>query len=114
ILVEADAEPVEPAVRVIEPERPYSNLMHLRETIRSCKDFIRWVEPHLPRKVLEVLVTEADAARISEIRLLSGDKTTDEQTKKDWKRFACEMANLGIAAEWRFVPHGVLGVHDRY
>ncbi len=56
----------EPPVRVIERDRPYSNVMHLRQTIRSCSGFIHWAEPHLPRKVLEVLVVEADKDRISE------------------------------------------------
>lgn len=104
----------EPVVRVIEPDRPYSNVMHLRQILRSCEDYIWWAEPHLPRKALESLVLEADRAKIKDIRLVSSPKEIDEATRKDWKRFRTEMAALGITAEWRTAPPGTLGLHDRY
>lgn len=81
----------EPVVRVIEPDRPFSNVMHLRQMLRSCEDFIWWAEPHLPRKALESLVLEADRAKITEIKLVSSPREVDEATKKDWKRFRSEM-----------------------
>lgn len=57
-------------VRVVEPERPYSNVLALREILRACEDYIHWAEPHLPAKALEPLSYEADAAKITEIKLL--------------------------------------------
>jgi hypothetical protein len=104
----------EPIVRVIEPDRPFSNVMHLRQMLRSCEDFIWWAEPHLPRKALESLVLEADRAKIAEIKLVSSPREVDEATRKDWKRFRTEMKALGITAEWRTAPPGTLGLHDRY
>lgn len=67
-LPEASVE-FEPIVRVIERDRPFSNAMHLRQIIRSCEGYLHWAEPHLPRKALESLVSEADGLRFKETRL---------------------------------------------
>ena len=37
-----DEESPAPTLRVVEPDRPYSNIRHLRETLRQCREFI-WV-----------------------------------------------------------------------
>jgi hypothetical protein len=101
-------------VRVVERDRPYSNVLALREILRSCEGYIWWAEPHLPRKALEPLSYEADVASISEIRLLSADKHIDDMTQRDFKRFAAEMANRGIQAEWRVIPSSQMQWHDRF
>jgi hypothetical protein len=102
-----------PVVRVVEPDRPYSNVRHLREILRQCDGYIWWAEPHFSRKGLEPLADEADAERITEIRILSGPAQVDDKAKKDWKRFAAEMAALRIQAEWRVVE-GRPEWHDRF
>jgi hypothetical protein len=112
-LPETSAE-FEPVVRVIEKDRPFSNVMHLRQMLRSCEDYIWWAEPHLPRKALESLVLEADRAKIHEIKLVSSPKDVDDATRKDWKRFRSEMQALGITTDWRVAQPGTLGLHDRY
>lgn len=101
-------------VRVVEPERPYSNVLALREILRSCEEYIHWAEPHLPRRALEPLSYEADAAEIKEIRLLSGERSMDDGTRKDFVRFTKEMENRGIKAEWRVVPADKMDWHDRF
>ncbi len=102
------------SLRVVEPERPYSNVLALRETLRACDDYIWWAEVHLDRKALEPLSYEADGARITEIRLLSGPANATEDALKDLKRFTREMKHLGIAVEWRIVPKKDLDWHDRF
>jgi hypothetical protein len=106
-------EQLPPVVRVVEPDRPYSNVRHLREILRRCQGYIWWAEPHFGRKGLEPLADEADAARVAEIRILSGPAQVDEKAKKDWRRFYTEMAALDIRAEWRVVQPP-LQWHDRF
>jgi hypothetical protein len=101
-------------VRVVEPERPYSNVLALREILRACEGFIHWAEPHLPAKALEPLSYEADGSRISEIKLLSGERSMTEATRKDFKRFAAEMRHRGITAEWRIIEPAKMDWHDRF
>lgn len=101
-------------VRVIEPERPYSNLVALRQILRGCEGYIWWAEPHLGRKALESLALEADVASITEIRLLSGEKAVDATARSDFKRFRTEMSNRGIRSEWRVIPPQDVDWHDRF
>jgi hypothetical protein len=105
----------EPVVRVVDPERPYSNVRHIREVIRSCRDFIWWTEPHFAPKLLEPLADEADADRITEIRILTGGESREKllnRGKEDFKRFQEEMKSLKIEASWRIgTKHGK---HDRF
>lgn len=106
----------EPKVRVVNPDRPYTNLRHLREVLRACRDHIWWAEPHFVAKLLEPLSDEADAGRISEIRILTGAASTVEildRGTKDFKRFRKEMKALGIDAEWRIMD-GARDKHDRF
>lgn len=101
-------------VRVIEPERPYSNVVALREILRSCEGYIHWAEPHLPWKVLEPLSYEADSSTISDIKLLSSETSDNERTRSDFGRFAQEMSFRGIAAEWRVIEKKKMKWHDRF
>lgn len=101
-------------VRVIEPERPYSNVVALRQILRGCEGYIWWAEPHLGRKALEPLALEADVARITNIRLLSGEKAVDKTARTDFKRFHAEILNRGIASEWRIIRQADMDWHDRF
>jgi hypothetical protein len=107
-----------PAVRVIEPDRPYSNIQNLREILRSCRDFIWWTEPHFAPKLLEPLAYEADGDRITEIRLLTSAPREDQvglskRGREDFKRFRNEMSALGITAEWKLYDDRP-AQHDRF
>jgi hypothetical protein len=106
----------EPKVRVINPDRPYTNLRHLREVLRACRDRIWWAEPHFVAKLLEPLTDEAESGQISEIKILTGAAATEEvleRGRKDFKRFRKEMKALSIDAEWRIMD-GARDKHDRF
>ena len=109
-----EAEEAEPALRVIERDRPYSNVVALRRTLRACSDHIWWVDAHFSRKGLEPLTDEADATRIREIHILSGSAQVGADTGSDFKRFQNEMATLGIVAEWRVIERPDQEFHDRF
>lgn len=109
-----DEEP-SPSIRVVEPDRPFSNIRHLREILRACTGYIWWADAHFSRKGLEPLVDEADASRISEIRILSGPAQVGEDAVKDFKRFQTEMKALRITSEWRVIEaYEDLNWHDRF
>jgi hypothetical protein len=111
------AEPAEPeqqpAVRIVEPDRPFSNLRHLRETLRACKSFVWWADPHFDRRGFEALDDEADASQIQSIRILSGTRPTPRELQ-DYDLFKSQMAALGINVEMRIVPPPDREWHDRF
>jgi hypothetical protein len=69
--------------------------------------------PHFAKKGFEALTDEADATKISEIRILSGPAQAGDATK-DYKRFQGEMKALGIRVEWRIVQTADRDWHDRF
>jgi CBS domain-containing protein len=103
-----------PRIRVVQPGRNYSNVMHLRRIIRDCEDYIWWAEPHLNGKALEPLADEINPDRVKSVRMLSGPVAINESTRRDWHRFQREMAEAGVDAQWRVLPKGRVPFHDRY
>jgi hypothetical protein len=109
---EEPSEP-KPSVRVIEKARPYSNIRHMRETLRECKEYIWWVDPHFEMRGLELLADEADVTHIKEIKILSGGRPEGKHVE-EFKRFKEEMKKLGIDAEWRMVEKPDVEFHNRF
>lgn len=101
---------------LLSPETPYGNLFALRELVRAARGWIRWYEPQMPAKVLEVLYSEVDGANVATIQLLSGPANITQTVKDDFKRFATEMLKKrGVTAEWRVLPKKeAFRHHDRF
>jgi hypothetical protein len=100
---------------LISPDTPFTNVVALRELLRSARGDVRWYEPHLPGKVLEVLFSEVDGEGADSIRLLSGPANVTEDLKDDYKRFRAEMkAKRGVDVEWRILTkREAANHHDR-
>ena len=110
---ETEGEKTVVSVRVVEPDRPFSNLRHLRQLLRDCRGFIWWADPHFERRGFEQLLEEADASRVKQIRILATKRPSPAEIG-DYKRFKTEMANIGIEVEYRIVPENDSQIHDRY
>lgn len=102
-----------PVIRVIDPDKPYSNLLNLRKIFRESQDYLYWADPHLERKALELLIDEVDVANIQDVRLLSGPAHINEKTRKDYSRFKVEMERRGVSVSWR-VQVKDRDWHDRF
>jgi hypothetical protein len=100
-------------IRVVEPERPYSNRRHLRETFRLCRGHVWWADPHFERRGLEPLADEADSTKFQSIRILTGSRPTPADVA-EFERFKEEMRHLGITVEVRVVAPPDRTWHDRY
>jgi hypothetical protein len=80
------------AGHVLSPETPYTNLMVVKQTIRAARGFLWWYEQHMPAKVLEVLMSELDGEKVTEVRILSGPANVTDALKDEFGRFVKEMA----------------------
>lgn len=110
-----DEESDEPVlVRIVAPERPFSNRRHLRETLRECTGYIWWADPHFDKAGLEPLVDEVDGDSVKEIRILTGSIPTPSEVANHYKPFEMEMANVGVEVEVRVVAGPDRDWHDRY
>lgn len=95
----------------IKPSEPYSNLLRLRNILRSCEKYIWWVDNYFNARGLEELFLCLDPAVVRDVRILSGPARVDDKAKRDFERFRKELAPKGIYAEWR-VSKGF--AHDRF
>lgn len=100
---------------VISPDTPFTNIIALRDLLRAARGDIRWYEPHLPGKALEVLAREVSGEGVDSIRLLSGPANATGDLKDDYKRFRSEMrSKRGVNVEWRILTKKeAANHHDR-
>jgi hypothetical protein len=102
-----------PELKIVTPDRPYQNIRHLRETLRACRGYIWWADPHFDKQAFEPLEDEADATKIAEIKILSSGRP-EQAAANDYRRFSEEMLTLGITVEWRSVRPPDRDWHDRF
>jgi hypothetical protein len=96
------------------PKTPYSNVVKVRQILRSLVGTVFWVDKHFRSRALEELASEADPSVVTRIFILSGDQpdVLTDRSLRDFKRFTEEMANKGVEAEWRSLP--AKDIHDRW
>jgi hypothetical protein len=99
IIPKADSD--EPQAHYLHPDRPYSNEAAIRKVIGQLRGRIFWYEQHMDRKVLDLLHDSLQFDEIDDVRLLSGPANLSSKAKRAFARFAEELANRGVAAEWR-------------
>jgi len=95
----------------IKPDAPYSNLLSLRQILRTCQRYIWWADRYFNARGLEELMYCIDPAVVREVRIISGPDNVDERAKREFARFSEEVKPKGVLAEWR-VSKGF--AHDRF
>ena len=105
---------------VIEPGRPFGNVLTLKRCFRRCRNYLYWFENNLPISVFETLrdnVEETNLTGISQIKLLrSVDDKLNENYRRNFKAFRDEMVSFEIEAEMRVICDRKISamVHGRY
>lgn len=104
VSAEEEAERERSRGHVISPDTPFTNIMALKELLRSARGNVRWYEPHMPGKALEVLAREVSGDGVKSIRLLSGPANVTGDLKDEYRRFRKEMKDKrGVEVEWRIL-----------
>ena len=104
VSAEEDAERERSRGHVISPDTPFTNIMAFKELLRSARGNVRWYEPHMPGKALEVLAREVSGDGMKSIRLLSGPANVTGDLKDEYRRFRKEMKDKrGVEVEWRIL-----------
>ncbi len=91
--------------KIISPDTPFTNLIHIREIIRESIDYFYWFDKHFGRKGLEVLIDEIDGSKVSSIKILMSINANENFSKlhRDFKLFQKELENKGISASCRVI-----------
>jgi hypothetical protein len=93
-------------------DKPFSNVIKLREILGRCTEYIWWADPHFRTRAFAEIVTTAKSSRIKEVKILSRSEMVDNTVKSEYRRFKREMKGKGITAEWRTAEKTPF--HDRF
>ncbi len=100
------------------PEKPFSNIMALKKIIRSCDDYLWWIDKHFSTKGLEPLAEELDGNKIKEVKILLSINSSISFNKfrNEFRRFKEEMKNRGVKASCRVITDKIVinSIHDRW
>lgn len=100
----------------IAPEKPFTNVMHLRKILAKCDGYIWWLDRHFEAKGFEPLIEAVDANKVKNVKILTGNSHANDKMRKDFKRFHGEMNGRGINVECRVILDKDISqdIHDRW
>ena len=97
------------------PTTPYTNLKIMRNSIRSCRDYVYWIDRYFTINDFDVLHDAVTNSKINKVCILLSSQFGDEKMKKHFKRFRDEMKEKKIHCEMRVMTKSVFDeVHDRF
>jgi hypothetical protein len=104
---------------MIEPGKPFTNRMLLESILRSCNDYIYWVDKFYSKVGLDIIAStfnSQDDTNVKKIRILTSDKTIDDSFRNGFLALKRELKNKGIDIEMRIVIKSKLkkSIHDRW
>lgn len=101
---------------LISPENPFTNKITFINTLKSCSEYIYWVDKYFSQVGLELLSNSVDKNIIKEIKIIMSDDKADEKFRNLFKDFKKEMANKGIKCELKVIVESRKKslIHDRF
>jgi len=108
-----------PQKGLITPETPFSNKLQIERLIKSCNDFIYWIDRYFSKVGLEIIIQSLQSiaqSNLKEIKILTSVDKADLLLRKSFKDFRKELENKGIRTELRVIPPGKTRseIHDRW
>ena len=89
----------------------FTSVVLVRRILREAVGTLWWVDPQFSRRALEDIAVEISDSDVDQIRIISRGLSPKDQ--RDYERFAEEMSNRNINAEWR-LTHDQRLFHDRF
>ena len=103
-----------PSSSLVSPDKPFTNKAIMWDAIRSCEDYICWVDKY-SKVGFELLVQSLDKNKVKEIKILTSVDKVDERLKV-LKDFKDEMKYSQVVCEMRVIVDSKLlsDIHDRW
>jgi len=102
--------------KLLSPRKPFSNKKAIRDIIRSCREYIYWVDKYFSRVGLDWLSELLDIRKVGNVRILMVPEKADEKFISLYKDLKKEFKNNGIKCELRVIVDKKLkaDIHDRW
>lgn len=100
---------------LISPARPFTNRTIFVNTLKSCDEYIYWIDKYFSKKGLELL-TESISSKIKKIKIIMSIDKADDNFRSLFKAFKKEMSNKNINCELNVIidPKIKSTIHDRF
>jgi hypothetical protein len=101
---------------LVSPDKPFTNKVIMWNAIKSCEDYICWVDKYFSKVGFELLVQSLDRSKIKNIKILTSVDKVDERLKVLFKDFKDEMKYSQVVCEMRVIVDSKLlsDIHDRW
>ena len=101
---------------LISPERRFTNIVIMRNTIRSCEGYVYWIDKYFSNEGLELLAESIDRDKVKDIKILTSVPTTNSRLRNCFMRFKAEMEQKNVNSEFRVMVDKSLSsqIHDRW
>lgn len=102
----------------ITPANPVENRLRFRQTIASCKGYLRWVDRYFNYEGLEFLMHGLNIQNVKEVKILTSvyQDGMNQKLYNEFSKFQTEMAQKGITCKIQVMMTKDLHrqMHDRF
>ena len=100
---------------LISPTSPFTNRIIFINTLKSCDEYIYWLDKYFSKKGLELLA-ESVNEKIKEIKIIMSIDKVDKNFRSLFKDFKKEMQNKKINCELKVITESKIksSIHDRF
>jgi len=101
---------------LISPDSPFSNKIIFINTLKSCSEYIYWVDKYFSQMGLELLSKSVEPGKIKNIKIIMAIDKVDDKFRGLFKDFKEEMSNKKIICELRVIVDIKKKslIHDRF
>lgn len=100
---------------LVSPETPFLNRLQMERVIKSCNNYLFWVDKYFSLEGLKFLSQFLDANEVKEIKILTSIDKIDEKFRSLFKSFKSEMKNKKVDCALRIINRKVGSqIHDRW
>jgi len=101
---------------LVSPDKPFTNKVIMWNAIKSCEDYICWVDKYFSKVGFELLVQSLDRSKVKNVKILTSVEKVDERLKVLFKDFKDEMKYSQVVCEMRVMVDSKLlsDIHDRW
>ncbi|MCL2770754.1 MAG: hypothetical protein FWD89_00370 [Firmicutes bacterium] len=98
----------------ISPSTPFSNLLNIKKTLRSCKGDIYWIDKHFRKEAFEIIIDGLSPDGVKSLTIISTDENATQSAKADFELLKQELAARNIILAWLVLTDKTLKLHDRW
>ncbi|MDO9463682.1 MAG: ORF6N domain-containing protein [bacterium] len=102
--------------KLLSPKEPFSNKKTIRDIIRSCEEYVYWIDKYFSKAGMDWLLELLDTKKVKFVKILMTPEKADGKFISSYKDLKKEFKNNGIKCDLRLITDKNLkaDIHDRW